>query len=200
MTPPLPKVPKLEPRFRSFLAELDRAEGCVAGHSVTVCKTALSLARSLGVAQVELPSVALGALMHDIGKVFVAGGVLSKAQPLGDAELHMIRLHPLLGEALLEPNLSDAMVLGIIRWHHERWDGTGYPDGLSGAQIPLGARIVGAADAFTAMRESRAYRRALSLEEAVDELRALTHQQFDDDCVEALVGTLEQSELELRVA
>jgi HD-GYP domain-containing protein (c-di-GMP phosphodiesterase class II) len=183
-------LPKLEARFRRFLDELDRSEGFVAGHSATVCKLALTMARALEVAADELPVVALGALMHDIGKVFVGGRLLSKAAPLTEVELETLRLHPLLGEALLAPTVSDRTVLGIVRWHHERWDGSGYPDGLGGSEIPLGARIVGAADAFTAMREARAYRRALGLEEAIGELQRLSGRQFDGACAEALIGSL----------
>ncbi len=200
MSPEQIPLPKLEARFRRFLAELDRSEGCVAGHSAAVCKTALTMARALEVAAGELPVVALGALMHDIGKVFVGGGLLSKAAPLTEAELETLRLHPLLGEALLAPTVSHATVLGIVRWHHERWDGAGYPDGLGGSAIPLGARIVATADAFTAMREARAYRRALGLEEAVDELQRLSGRQFDGACVDALVGSLGDRSRKLEVA
>jgi HD-GYP domain-containing protein (c-di-GMP phosphodiesterase class II) len=151
---------------------------------------ALTMARALDVAAGELPVVALGALMHDIGKIFVGERLLSKATPLTDAEFELLRLHPLLGEALLAPTVSHATVLGIVRWHHERWDGGGYPDRLDGPTIPLGARIVGTADAFTAMREARAYRQALGLQEAIDELQRLSGRQFDGACVDALVDSL----------
>jgi HD-GYP domain-containing protein (c-di-GMP phosphodiesterase class II) len=193
-------LPKLESRFRRYLDELDRSEGCVAGHSATVCKLALTMARALDVAAAEVPAVALGALMHDIGKVFVGGGLLSKTMPLTEAELETIRLHPLLGEALLAPTVSHATVLGIVRSHHERWDGAGYPDGLAGSAIPLGARIVAVADAFTAMREARTYRRAFGLEEAVGELQRLSGRQFDGACVDALVETLANRGRRLEVA
>jgi HD-GYP domain-containing protein (c-di-GMP phosphodiesterase class II) len=183
-------LPKLESRFRGFLAELDRCEGFVPGHSVAVCKTALRLAGELGVSAEELPGVALGALMHDIGKVFVDGRLLGKPVPLTRAELETIRLHPQLGEALLAPTVSHALVLGIVRWHHERWDGGGYPDRLEGAATPLGARIVATADAFVAMGESRTYREPRGLDETLDELRRLSGSQFDPACVEALVETI----------
>lgn len=183
-------LPKLQSRFRGLLVELDRYEGFVPGHSVAVCKTALRLAQDLGVAADELPGVTLGALMHDIGKVFVDGRLLGKAVPLTRAELETIRLHPQLGEALLAPTVTHTTVLGIVRWHHERWDGGGYPDRLEGTATPLGARIVATADAFVAMRESRAYREPRSLDEALDELRRLSGSQFDPACVEALVETI----------
>jgi HD-GYP domain-containing protein (c-di-GMP phosphodiesterase class II) len=193
-------LPKLEARFRRFLDELDRSEGCVAGHSATVCKLALTMARALGVAAGDLPGLALGALMHDIGKVFVGERLLSKATPLTEVEFELLRLHPLLGEALLAPTVTHATVLGIVRWHHERWDGAGYPDGLGGRGIPLGARIVGTADAFIAMREARPYRRALGLEEAVEELQRVSGRQFDTACVDVLVGSFGGRGRQLEVA
>jgi HD-GYP domain-containing protein (c-di-GMP phosphodiesterase class II) len=135
--------------------------------------------------------------MHDIGKVFVDGRVLGKSAPLTPAEVETIRLHPLLGEAVLAPNIEHETVLGIVRWHHERWDGGGYPDGLAGDAAPLGARIVGTADAFVAMSESRAYRRPRSVGAAIDELQRLAGRQFDPACVDALVDALGQRQLEV---
>jgi HD-GYP domain-containing protein (c-di-GMP phosphodiesterase class II) len=180
-------VPRLEARFGRFLAELDRREGYVAGHSVAVCDTALRLGEALGLDADELEGVTLGALVHDIGKVFVDGRLLGKPSPLTPSEVATIRLHPLLGEALLAPTLAHETVLAIVRSHHERWDGCGYPDGLTGDATPLGARIVAAADAFVAMGETRAYRRSRSLDDALDELRRESARQFDPGCVEALV-------------
>jgi HD-GYP domain-containing protein (c-di-GMP phosphodiesterase class II) len=192
--------PELESRFSSLLAELDRCEGFVAGHSVAVCEAALRLAEELGVPVADRPDITLGALMHDIGKVFVDDGVLGKPTPLTRAELETIRLHPQLGEALLAPTVSHETVLGIVRWHHERWDGGGYPDGLVETATPLGARIVATADAFVAMRELRAYREPRSLDETVDELRRLAGTQFDPVCVEALVATVRLPEQRRAVA
>ena len=183
-------LPKLDSRFRRFLDELDRREGYVPGHSAAVGKTSLALARALGLPEGELPAITLGALMHDIGKVFVDGRLLGKPGPLGRDELEAVRLHPQLGEALLAPTVSHATVLGIVRWHHERWDGGGYPDELAGERIPLAARIAAVADAFTAMCESRAYRRARTLDQALGELERLAGRQFDRGCVEALVDSL----------
>jgi len=185
-----PPLPRLQPRFRHFLAELDRCEGYVAGHSVAVCKTALRIGQTFGLTRAELHTVALGALVHDIGKVFVGGRLLGKAGPLTRAEVVTIRLHPLLGEALLAPTVTNATLLGIVRWHHERWDGGGYPDGLERTDAPLPARIVATADAFVAMGEARAYREPRSLDDAVAELERQAGVQFDPECVHALVTTL----------
>ena len=185
-------LPKLEWRFREFLDELDRCEGYVPGHSVAVCRLALRLARALEVPEDELPALALGALMHDVGKVFVDSSLLGKEAALTPAELGIIRLHPELGEALLAESIAHPTVLGVVRWHHERWDGGGYPDGLRGSAIPLPARIVAAADAFTAMSEGRAYRRAREAGEAVGEMSRLAGRQFDQACVEALLDGVDR--------
>jgi HD-GYP domain-containing protein (c-di-GMP phosphodiesterase class II) len=147
----------------------------------------VEVARRVGVAEDELSAIALGALMHDIGKVFIDGGVLAKPAPLSDGQWDMIRLHPALGEALLQPTVPDASVLAVVRWHHERWDGSGYPDGLGGEATPLGARIVATADAYTAMREPRPYRPALPEADALAELDRKTWTQFDGACVHALL-------------
>jgi len=189
VSPGSSKSTRLDARLRHFLAELDRREGYVPGHGVAVSETAHRLGEALGLDGDELESVTLGALLHDIGKVFVDGRLLGKPAPLSPAEAATIRLHPLLGEALLAPTLSHETVLGIVRWHHERWDGGGYPDGLAGAATPLAARIVGTADAFVAMGETRAYRPSLRLGDALDELQRESARQFDPDCAAALADS-----------
>jgi HD-GYP domain-containing protein (c-di-GMP phosphodiesterase class II) len=148
------------------------------------------IGRALDIGEEDLAHLAVGALMHDIGKVFIDGRVLAKPTRLTKPEWETIRLHPALGEALLAPGLFKETVLGIVRWHHERWDGAGYPDGLGGQSIPLGARIVAAADAFSAMCESRVYRPARSLDDAAQELERTSWTQFDGLCVRALVDSL----------
>ena len=182
--------PQLRARLREFLAQLDRHEGCVPGHSASVSELAVTVARGVGVAEDKLPVVALGALMHDVGKVFIDSRVLAKPAPLSAGQWEMIRLHPALGEAALQPTLSDPSVLGVVRWHHERWDGTGYPDRLGAEASPLAARIVATADAYTAMREPRAYRPALGVEHALEELERRSWTQFDGICVRALLDSL----------
>jgi len=183
----VPALPVLGERFRRFLAELDRREGYVAGHSVAVCRLALRVARRFEVGEGELSALAFGALLHDIGKVFIDSRLLGKEGPLTEAEAETIRLHPALGEALLAGSVPEGTALEVVRSHHERWDGDGYPDGLGGEAIPLAARIVAAADAFVAMGETRAYRRALAHGEALAELERLAGSQFDPACAAALL-------------
>jgi len=183
-------IPDLEQRFYDFLEMLDRREGCVRGHSLAVSELAVKIGRALGLSEQELVHVAAGALMHDVGKVFIDSRVLAKPGALSPPEWKTIRLHPILGEALLTSSTFEQAVLGIVRWHHERWDGARYQDGLDGRAIPLGARIVAAADAFSAMCESRPYRSALSASDAAKELEESSWAQFDGRCVRALVESL----------
>jgi putative nucleotidyltransferase with HDIG domain len=173
-------------RLRSFIDALDSREGYVAGHSTAVSELAVVVARTVGVPEPDLESLALGAVLHDVGKMFVDRALLIKEGALSSDELAVFRLHPELGEALVQSTTADRRVLDVVRSHHERWDGTGYPDGLKGDAIPIGARVVAAADAFVAMRESRVYRRALSLEDALGELRDGAGRQFDPACADAV--------------
>jgi len=134
--------------------------------------------------------VELGALLHDIGKIRVPESILLKAGPLTDEQWEVMRSHPEVGERILAPMQSLEDVLPIVRSSHERWDGTGYPDGLAGEAIPLGARIVAVCDAYHAMVEDRPYRKALSRGDAIEEMRNAGGSQFDPDCVNALLEVL----------
>jgi HD-GYP domain-containing protein (c-di-GMP phosphodiesterase class II) len=185
-----PELPAVEPRLRTLLDDLDRRDGFAPGHSTSVCTLAVRIGRALGLDDEALSHLALGALLHDIGKLFIDARVLAKPTSLSETEWTAIRLHPVLGEALLGRDEHEAGILGVVRWHHERWDGDGYPDGLSGQSIPIGARIVAAADAFTAMCEPRPYRRAVVSDEAVEELERTSWTHFDGGCVRALVESL----------
>jgi putative nucleotidyltransferase with HDIG domain len=136
----------------------------------------------------------IGALLHDIGKIGVPDNVLRKPTALSEAEWVTMRKHPEYGARIVAgiPFLED--VSQIVRHHHERWDGAGYPDGLAARAIPLGARIVSVCDAYRAMTEDRPYRRALSEAEARQQLEQGTGSQFDGDCVAALLRVLDRRE------
>jgi len=125
--------------------------------------------------------------LHDLGKVGISDATLQKAGPLTPEERQHMTSHVLKGAALLETMPGLTPLMPIVRSHHERWDGSGYPDGLSGEQIPLLARIVAVADAFDAMTSDRVYRKKLSLEEAFAELEQKAGSQFDPDIVRALI-------------
>ena len=141
------------------------------------------LAAYVGLREGELEGVAYGALLHDIGKIGISEHVLHKPGPLTDEEFSVMREHPEIGERICDPLRMSRDFTPIIRHHHERWDGTGYPDGLKGEQIPLGARIVALADAFDAIVRGRPYRAARTVEQAYDELRKHSGSQFDPGLV-----------------
>ena len=128
-----------------------------------------------------------GALLHDVGKLLVDDSILSKPGPLTPDERRQVDRHPVEGDLLVR-GAVDADVADVVRAHHERWDGAGYPYGLLRNEIPLAARLVAVADAYQAMLEERPYRHARTKDEALDELSACAGSQFDPACVAALVA------------
>jgi HD-GYP domain-containing protein (c-di-GMP phosphodiesterase class II) len=176
-------------RARRLTALTDRLEtrgGYASDHPTAVSRLAVAMGARLGLRKGELVDVELGALLHDVGKLEVPETILGKTSPLDELEWRAMRRHVESGERLLHRVVDLPAVLGIVRWHHERWDGRGYPDGKSGDDIPLAARIVAVADAFQAMIEPRPYRDRRSKRAALAEIRRHAGSQFDPACVEAL--------------
>jgi diguanylate cyclase (GGDEF)-like protein len=184
----------VERLYRETLGSLSNAleakDGYTGAHAQEVSSLAVSVGRRLGLSTSALQAVELGALLHDIGKIRVPESILNKPGPLTDDEWAVMRNHPEAGERILAPIASLAEVLPIVRGSHERWDGGGYPDGLAGEDIPVGARIVAVCDAFRAMVEPRPYRAALGREAALEELAVNAGGQFDPGCVDALLTVL----------
>jgi putative nucleotidyltransferase with HDIG domain len=180
--------------YRETLASLSNAleakDAVTSQHTEEVVRLAVSVAAELDLDLEAVRNVELGAVLHDIGKVRVPESILNKPGPLDDDEWAVMKTHPEVGEHILRPIRSLQAILPIVRHHHERWDGGGYPDRLSGRAIPLGARIVAVCDAYRAMTEDRPYRKALSSEEARKELDQGVASQFDPECVEALIAAL----------
>lgn len=145
----------------------------------------LELAREIDPRLVDDPEVGVGFLLHDIGKVGVPESILTKAGPLSDDEWEIMRGHPLVGVRIVEPMQFLGEAVQVIKCHHERFDGTGYPQGMKGEQIPLAARIFAVVDSFDAMTSDRPYRPALTVEHAMEEIRRGRGTQFDPDIVVA---------------
>jgi len=158
-------------------------------HSQRVQNYATALAESVGEpAVVRDPSTPYGFLLHDVGKIGIPDGILQKPGPLSSAERRRMQTHTVLGEAMLSGvAFLKGEGLKVVRSHHERWDGRGYPDGLSGDEIPLGARIFAVADALDAMTSHRPYRRAMSWDSARTEILNQRKRQFDPFVVDAFV-------------
>ena len=163
-------------------------------HTEEVVRLAVAVAAELGLDLEAVRNVELGAVLHDIGKVRVPESILNKPGKLTEAEWKVMKTHPEVGEHILRPIQSLQAILPIVRHHHERWDGAGYPEGLAGRAIPLGARIVAVCDAYRAMTEDRPYRVALSAAEARRRLLEGAGSQFDAECVSALLMALERQE------
>jgi HD-GYP domain-containing protein (c-di-GMP phosphodiesterase class II) len=176
-----------------LLGDVIEADDAYTGsHSRDVVELVLAVADRLGLGADERRRAEFVALLHDVGKVKVPAEIINKPGPLDDAEWEIMKTHTILGEQMLEKIGGLLEDVGhAVRSCHERWDGTGYPDGLAGEDIPLSARIVCACDAWSAMRTDRSYRKALSLEVASAELRACSGTHFDPQVVDALIAVLE---------
>jgi putative nucleotidyltransferase with HDIG domain len=158
-------------------------------HTQDVVELTVAVADKLGVDDETRRAAEFGALLHDVGKVAIPNEIINKPGPLDDEEWAIMKTHTVEGQRMLERVGGLLARVGVVvRASHERYDGGGYPDGLAGEEIPLAARIVSACDAFNAMTTDRSYRKALSLEVAIAELRNNAGTQFDPDVVEALVG------------
>jgi two-component system cell cycle response regulator len=152
---------------------------------------ALAVGRKLGLDVEALDEIARAAELHDVGKIAVPEAILYKPGPLDDAEWAVMRQHTIVGERILAAAPSLRPVGRLVRSSHEHWDGNGYPDGLSGERIPLGARIITVCDAFDAMRQARPYAPSMSEPDALTELRRCAGTQFDPDVVDAFAAILE---------
>jgi diguanylate cyclase (GGDEF)-like protein len=179
------------------LVERDRYTG---EHSAVVVDMAKTVAGALGLDEAEVERIGHAALLHDIGKVGMPDRILHKAGRLGRAEWDVMREHPVIGERILTAIPGMGSVARIVRHEHERFDGSGYPDGLAGQAIPLGSRIILACDAYHAMTSDRPYRAAMAHDHAVAELVRCAGTQFDPRIVATLVSHLGRGDGEPRFA
>jgi HD-GYP domain-containing protein (c-di-GMP phosphodiesterase class II) len=168
------------------------------GHSERMASLAAAVAVRLGFDEAEIRIVRLAARLHDVGKVGVPADILAKPGPLDHHERALIQMHPLIGDRLLEPLHGLESVRPIVRHHHERWDGLGYPAGLAGPSIPLAARIVAVADALDAMSARRRYRSALAPAEILTELDSGRGTQWDPVVVDAVLDLIDEGEIVLQ--
>jgi putative two-component system response regulator len=168
---------------------LEAKDAYTKGHSARVAAYAGRVASLMGLGESDVQLIELGADLHDIGKIGVREEVLRKAGPLTDEEYHHIMEHTVVGARILAPLLKHApQVLAVVRSHHERFDGTGLPDGLAGEDIPLHARVVAVADGFDAMTTGRPYRGPKTVEQAMEELRSGAGTQWDGAIVDGFLA------------
>ena len=166
------------------------------GHSERVSSIGQVIARRLGWKSARLGALRLGALLHDVGKLNLDEAVLRKPGPLDEREYREVKRHPLAGARMIRGFDALHPALPYVLFHHERWDGHGYPTGRSREQIPLGARIVAVVDAFDAMISIRPYRPPLPVQAAISELGRGAGTQFDPTVVRAFMGVWNEGQLD----
>ena len=179
----------------TFSAALEARDPYLHGHSARVTAVAEALARLIGWRHPELEVLRLGGSLHDVGKIAVDARILRKPGQLTAAELTEIRTHPLAGARLIEGVVDLRAARPYVLHHHERWDGTGYPERKAGERIPLEARVLCIADAFDAMTSHRAYRPALTTDGALAEIERCAGTQFDPLLAQTFLRGWERGEI-----
>jgi putative nucleotidyltransferase with HDIG domain len=181
--------------IRALAAAIDAKDPYTRGHSERVARYASAIAREMGIPADEARKVRLSALLHDVGKIGIDDRIIRKPTALTDDEFELMKAHPSKGAAIMEtiPQLAD--IIPGMKWHHEKWEGGGYPDGLKGDQIPLQARIVAVADAFDAMTTTRPYQKAMEVSYVLERLREMSSKRFDGSVVDALARSHAKGEL-----
>jgi putative two-component system response regulator len=172
----------------ALAAAVEAKDAYTAGHATRVTTYAMTIAEVIG--GIDLTRFRLAGDLHDVGKIGVPDSVLNKPSRLTPEEFELVARHPEIGERILQPMIDDELVLGVVRWHHERWDGKGYPDGRAGEAIPLPARVLAVADTIDAMTSRRAYRDGLPWAAMVAEIRRCSGSQFDPQVVAAFETAL----------
>jgi HD-GYP domain-containing protein (c-di-GMP phosphodiesterase class II) len=174
---------------------LDERDPYTHGHSERVAIYAQKIGRKMNLSQKQIELLGIAGLLHDIGKIGIEDAILHKPGSLTPGEYEIVKRHPAKSITILESIDYMADILPLIRHHHERYDGHGYLNGLRGEEIPLGSRILAVADSYEAMTSDRPYRKALTKERAVIELKVGSGTQFDPKVVEAFVALVEEGEI-----
>jgi len=171
---------------------LDLRDKETEGHTQRVTDLSVRLARKLGLSELEIIQIRRGGLLHDIGKMGVPDTILNKPGPLTEDELQVMRRHPQYAYDMLMPISYLRSALSIPFAHHEKWDGSGYPRGMAGMQIPLAARIFSISDVFDALSSDRPYRKAWSKERTLEYLRQQSGRAFDPQIVQVFLSIIEE--------
>lgn len=184
----------------ALAAAVDAKDPYTYGHSARVAEISLAIAQAMGLTKDEQYKVHIGAHLHDVGKIGIPDAVLTKPGRLTEEEFELIRQHSAIGYTIVKKVKILEPIADIVRHHHERIDGRGYPDALKGEEISLGARIVAVADAFDAMTSKRTYRIRVSYEEAITELERCAGAQFDPRVVSAFATIIRSGAFRLSLS
>ena len=176
--------------IESLVAALEAKDNYTSGHSERVALMTYELSKGLGINGVELENIDIAAHLHDIGKIGVPDKVLKKNDKLFPHEWEYIKMHPKIGFDILSKSNRFRFISKIVLHHHERWDGKGYPQGLSGINIPLGSRIIAVCDSIDAMTSDRPYRKAMEFEECMNEIKINIGLMFDPVIVQYIIDNM----------
>ncbi len=179
--------------IRSLVTALDARDMATGHHSSRVAENAVAVARAMGMSESAIREVQLAGFLHDVGKIGIPDDILTKQGPLTPEEWTIMERHTVFGYEILDPVPIAEGIKLAVRHSHERWDGRGYPDGLSGEQIPLAARVIAVADAYEALTTERSYRPAQSPQKAVEAIKRNAGVQFDPKVVEAFLSVWRQA-------
>jgi len=182
---------------QSLAETIEKRDPYTGGHTKRVMNYSLAIGRMLGLGKTELENLKLSAILHDIGKIGIRDKVLLKEGKLEPEEIEIMNMHPKYGSAILSHVKQLKDVIPGMRGHHERYDGTGYPDGLKSSEIPRAARVIAVADTFDAMTTDRPYRKARTPDAAFDELKKYAGRQFDPSVVDAFFKAWKEMEIVL---
>ena len=178
--------------MKSIANAIDAKSRWTAGHSARVAQLSLQIGRTFGLSDTELETLQIGGLLHDAGMIGIPSNLIDKSDRLTEEEQLMIREHPSIGVKILAPVSTRHDVITLVSQHHERYDGTGYPRGLSGDNICRGARIIAVADTYDALVSDRPYRTGLSHDEAREIIQGETGKQFDPDIVRVFLDIVDR--------
>ena len=184
--------------IQALALAIEAKDGTTHEHLERVQVYAMAVGKELGFDETELEALRAAAILHDVGKIAVPEYIISKPGKLTPAEFDKMKIHPVVGAQILEQVQFPYSVAPLVRGHHEKWDGTGYPDGLRGEQIPLGARILTAVDVLDALATDRQYRKAMPLDKAIEILKRDAGKMFDPRVVEVLARRYVELEQEAR--
>jgi putative nucleotidyltransferase with HDIG domain len=173
--------------LRTLGAVIDAYDAYTYGHSTQVAIYARTLGEKLGCSKSELDTLFRAGLIHDLGKIGITDTIIGKEGSLTEEEYNIVKRHTVIGAEIIGQMISLQDLVSLVKHHHERWDGSGYPDGLSGEKIPFGARILALADSLDAMFSERPYRKPLTLSQVETEVRRCSGFQFDPRVVDAFL-------------
>ncbi len=181
--------------IRTLATAIDAKDPYTRGHSERVSSYSMAIARHLGLPQDQVFRIRIAAILHDVGKLGIRESILNKPGGLTEEEFAVMKRHPEIGAQIMAPIRMLKDIIPGIRNHHETWDGRGYPDGLRGEEIPLVARIIGAADTFDAMTTTRPYQKAMTLDFVLAKIRGMAGNRYDPQIIDALIGAVESGDI-----